>query len=465
MSNGTEAHETSPESCDLLVRNAYVLTMDADRATYPKGAVAIAGRNIVAVGAEEEVTAKYQADRVIDAGGAPVHPGYIDTHYHAANHILVKLLEDSATSSEDAGSWVVERLGNLLGAIGDEEEYASALLVGMDMLLNGFTMYVDPGTTHNPDMVAAPCEALGLRVCVGDPWLLDVDEPHFRIFGRSPPDTKRCLKVLGGQLWRNKDPNALVTGHISIYGMGAQSETLMREAKACADENKVLFTMHQSMCLDDTEADTGRFGRLPYIHWAETGMLSENCLFVHNNVLQEDELEPILDSGMSLGWVPGNTFYFNTRKHSPNRLPELYHKGVNIAFGLDVSKTWTFGHNTLFAYQIAREAEQYLFPDDLLAMQTINGAKAVGLGERIGSLEPGKRADLVIHSQKAPGSYPVYNVERDLTLQSLTRNVETVIVDGRIVVKNGRHTLMDEQVVCDLAQRATERILDRSGMA
>ena len=191
--------------------------------------------------------------------------------------------------------------------------------------------------------------------------------------------------------------------------------------------------------------------------------MGKNCLFVHNNVLAEEELPPIIESGMSLGWVPGNTFYFNTRKTSPNRLAQLYLKGANIAFGLDVSKTWTFGHNSLLAYQIAREEEQYLFPDDLLAIQTINGAKAIGLDHCLGSLEPGKRADVVIRSTDSPGSYPVCNVERDLMLLSLTRTVDTVLVDGRIVVKNGRHTLVDEQVVNELAQKATERILERSG--
>ncbi|HJN40442.1 MAG TPA: amidohydrolase family protein [Chloroflexota bacterium] len=465
MNDGKKDREAGAETCDLLIRNAYIITMDSRRATYPKGAMAIEGRTILSVGPEEEITPRYEPLRVIDAGGAAVHPGYIEVHYHAAVHLLGKLLEDSAASSEDAGSWVVERLGNLFSTIGDEEEYASASLAGLDMVRNGYTLFVDPGTTNNPDMVAAACEGLSLRVLVADPWLMDVDAPEFGIFGKSRPDRKRSLASLGSQLWRNKDPDALVRGHVAIYGMGSQSEELMHAAKACADENDVLFTMHQSMCVDDTQSDARRFGRLPYVHWAETGMLGKNCLFVHNNVIEEEELRPIAESGMSLGWVPGNTFYFNTRKTSPNRLAQLYHQGVNIAFGLDVSKTWTFGHNSLLAYQIAREEEQYLFPEDLLAIQTINGAKAVGLDHCLGSLEPGKRADLVIRSNDSPGSHPVCNVERDLMLLSLTRTVDTVIVDGRVVVKNGSHTLIDEQVVTERAQKATESIMERAGIA
>ncbi len=454
--------ESGVQTCDLLIRNAYVLTMDSNRTKYSTGAVAIDGRTIAAVGPESDIAPRFKPLRVIDAGGAPVHPGYIDLHYHAAIHLLGKLFEDTGASSEEAGRWSAEHLWPLFNAIGDEEEYASSLLAGLDMLRNGFTMYMDPGTTHNPDVLAAACEGLGIRATVAEPWLMDVEGPSVALLDRAPIDTKRCLNLLGSQLWRNKDPDALVRGHVFIYGLGSQSEELMREAKACADENNVRFSMHQSMCVDDADFDLQRFGHPPYVHWAEMGVLDDNCVFAHNNSLRDEEFQIIVDSGMSIVWVPGNSFYYNTRKDFPNRMPELYHKGVNVAFGVDLRKTWTFGHNTLLAYQIGRAEEQYLFPDDLLAIQTINGAKAMGLDDRLGSLEPGKRADVVVRSNDSPGAYPVHNIERDLTLHSLTSTVDTVIVDGRVVVKNGRHTLIDEQVVHELAQKATERILHRA---
>ena len=145
-------------------------------------------------------------------------------------------------------------------------------------------------------------------------------------------------------------------------------------------------------------------------------------------------------------------------------MPGLYHRGVNITFGIDVCKTWTFGQNSLLAYNIAREEEQYLFPDDLLAIQTINGAKALLLGDRLGSLEPGKRADIVIRRNDLPEAVPQHHIERALMLHTLTKNVDTVIVDGRIVVKNGHHTLIDEEFVYQLGQKAADRMLERAGV-
>ncbi|MEE9249275.1 MAG: amidohydrolase family protein [Dehalococcoidia bacterium] len=463
MSDRAESPERGVRKCDLLIRNAYVITMDPKRAKFPKGAVAIYGRDIVAVGPEADVAPRFRPLRIIDANGAPVHPGYIDLHYHISGHLASKLLEDGAASSEGAGAWIASRYQHFFNGLGDEEEYASALLAGLDMLRNGFTMYVEPGTIHNPDVIAEACEGLGIRAWVGDPWLWDVETSGGLRIDRAPIDTKRCLKLLGGQLWRNKDPDALVGAHVAIYGGGSQSEELMRAAKACADDHNVPFNTHQSMSEGDAGFDAERFGCPAYVHWSKIGVLDRKCVFVHSNVLQDDEIQPIIDSGMTIVWVPGNSFYYGMRKRVPNRIPELYHKGLNIGFGLDVSKTWTFGHNTLLAYNIAREEEQYLFPDDLLAIQTINGAKAMMVDDRLGSLEPGKRADLVIRSNDSPWNYPVHHIERDLTLYSLTRSVDTVIVDGRIVVKNGHHVLLDEEVIYQRAQKAAEKLLEGAG--
>ena len=447
--------ETAPERCDLLIRNAYVITMDADNSKHPNGAIAVRGRNIVAVGPDSELTSRFKPLRTLDARSGAVHPGYIDLHYHVSGHLPSKLLEDGVASSAGAGKWIASRYERFFNALGDEEEHASAMLASLDMLRNGFTSFTEPGTVHSTDAVADACNALGIRAWVGDPWLMDVGgEGHLNI-NRAPFDTKRSLSLLGGELKRNVDPDTLVRGHVAIYGSGTQTDELMEAAKACADENDVTFNSHQSM----SDGDSQRDGRPAYIHWAEKGVLDSRCLFIHSNVIREPEMQPVLDSGLTIAWVPGNSFYYGQRRNFPNRIPELYHRGLNVGFGLDVNKTWVFGQNTLLAYNMAREEGQVLYPDDLLKIQTINGARALKADHIIGSLEPGKRADIIIRSLDDPWNYPIYHVERDIALYSLTRNVDTVLVDGRIVIKNGRHTMVDEEVVFQQGQRTAEKLL------
>ena len=450
-------------TCDLLVRNAYILTMDAQRIKYPDGAIAIDGRNIVAVGSNPELAAHYRPRRVIDAAGALVHPGVIDLHYHVTLHMVSKLGGEMKASTDDAGPLVAQQYTGLINAIDDEAEYANSLLAGLDMLYSGVTMLVDPGTTFVPDIAASAIEGLGMRASLADPWIADLNGPQLTHVARASFDRQHSLDRLGTELRRNHDPDALVRAHVAVYGMGYNSDELLLAAKACADENGVMFNMHQSQSVDDTEFDDKRLGRHPFVHFADIGLLDGNCVFVHMNVLREDEIEPIVESDMSIVWSPTNSWYWGTRQYHRNWIPELSRRGNNVAIGTDVGRVSAFGDQLFSAYVIARDQGDYLSPEDLLAMQTINGAKALRLDDRLGSLEVGKRADLVIRTDDLPEAWPRINVERQQLLLARSRSVDTVIVDGRIVVKGGRHTLMDEAVVYERAQQAAERMMAAAG--
>lgn len=305
--------------------------------------------------------------------------------------------------------------------------------------------------------------AVGLRATLADAYLMDNKGPQLSNIARAPVDRERCFAQLGKQLWRNADEDALVRGHVAIYGMGSQTVELMAAAKALAEEKGAPFTMHQSMCLDDAAFDDDRLGRHPMAYWADEGLLGRSCVFVHMNVLRDDEIEPIAASGMSPVWCPGNSFFYATRRTIRNRLPELARRGVNVTFGTDVCKTWTFAHNMLLAYYLAREEDQYLSAMDLLQLQTANGARAMGLEKKIGSLEAGKRADIVIRTNDAPEALPVFDVPRRVALHGLARTVDTVIVDGRVIVKGGHHAWLDEGVVYAKAKESAARLLKRVG--
>src|ERR1043166_5431582 len=153
----------APRDCDLLIRNAYVATVDAERTVYRTGAIAIGGRDIVAVGPERDVVSRFAPRRVIDAGGSMVHPGLIDMHYHSTFHMVGKMIGERDTSKEDPGPWVAQQYTALINAIrGDEEEYANALLACLDMLRNGITSFMDPGSAQEPDAIAKAAEGLGM---------------------------------------------------------------------------------------------------------------------------------------------------------------------------------------------------------------------------------------------------------------------------------------------------------------
>jgi 5-methylthioadenosine/S-adenosylhomocysteine deaminase len=464
MTSEPDADFAKAAECDLLIRNAYVVTVDAAGTKHPAGAIAIAGRDIVAVGPESDIAPRFRPRLVIDAGGALVHPGFIDMHYHATFHMVGKMIAEADTSKEDPGPWVARQYTSLINAMGEDEEYANALLACLDMARNGVTAFMDPGTALAPDAIARAAEGIGIRASVAEPWLMDQRGPQLADIKGAPIGRERAMRLLGSELWRNKDEGSLVRGHVAIFGMGAESEELALAAKSCAEAAGAPFTMHQSQSVDDTAFDDKRFGKHAIVHLFERGILGCNCVFAHMDVLRSDEYAPVVSSGLSVVWSI-NSWYYGTRLHMRNPMPQLHRQGANVTIGLDVSKAGGFGCNQIYTnYLLARDQGDYVSPDDLLRMHTRNGARAMQLDHRIGSIEPGKRADLVIRTNQVPEAIPVHNQERQHLLVAGAKSIDTVIVDGRIVVKSGRSTVIDEGAVYQLADRAAQRMRQRAGL-
>jgi 5-methylthioadenosine/S-adenosylhomocysteine deaminase len=462
--------------CDTLIRNGLVMTMDKERRVFAPGAVAIRDGKIAAVGADEDVARTFDRGRVFDASGSIVHPGFIDCHYHATIHLTRGIVSDepghgaiSITDADD-GAHDEAQIGDYsrwFNALEDEDEYANSLLACVEMLRNGFTCFLEPGTAFEPDCVAAAALESGIRASVTDPYVWDLADslPAASEIKRAPATSKRAEEILGSQLWRNRDPASLVRAHIGLYGSGSASQELTLAAKECADANGVIFTQHQNFEPSSVEAEDTRYGRHALVHLSEIGALGPNCTFVHMNAIRDDELQTVVDSGMSVIWHAGNYQFYSLSTILKNRMPELYRAGVNLSFGVDAAKIWTFGDMGPLAYLSARAAGEFIPANEILAMQTIGAAQAVGMEEQLGSIEVGKQADVVIRRDDLAESQPGVNPISHLLFLSRSQSVDTVIVAGRIVVRGRRLTLIDEEVVYDLGRRSARRVAERAGLA
>ena len=452
----------SSVECDLLIVNACILSMDDQRSIYPSGAVAIAGREIAMVGPEAMVTKSYHAKRMIDAKGGIVHPGLIDSHVHLM-HTARGALPDNTPWKQ--GMLFYTRWRDLLD---EEEDHAGCLLSCIEMIRNGVTCFMEAGTVLFPNAAAAAAEAVGMRGFLADTILWDVgaisSEATIR---RAPIDRDRCLKQLGGQLWRNKDPNALVRGHIALYGDGTASEELMKAGKAKADEAGVIFAQHQSFASSDWEIDTQRFGKSPFLHYAEIDLLGENCTFTHCNVLDHDEMRLIAESRMSIVWCPSSTMVWGNGGTMHGRHLELFRHGVNIALGSDSANScgrfdpsWQACLAVMTAREKTRDGNALAFENGL-EFATLGGAKAVGMERRIGTLQAGRFADIVIHTPSIPEALTGIDPVRSVIFSAGSKSVDTVIVDGRIVLRNGKSTLLDEETIYAKARESTIRMSQR----
>lgn len=174
------------------------------------------------------------------------------------------------------------------------------------MVRNGATCFLKGcGSVLEPDAAAAAIEAVGMRGSLGDPYIWDIGGEWAAPFAkRIPPDLGRALDLLGGQLKRNRDEEALVRGHVAMTGHATASDELELAAKACADEHGAILNQHQSYAASDTSADDELRGQHPLAHFGEIGVLGENCAFAHMNLIRDDEVEPVTASGLWIAWCP-----------------------------------------------------------------------------------------------------------------------------------------------------------------
>jgi cytosine/adenosine deaminase-related metal-dependent hydrolase len=464
----TLGHSIMSEECDLLIRNAHILTMDGNRAVYPEGAIAIAGRDLVAVGSDMDIGSAYRAKRSIDAKGATVHPGLVDGHYHLDLHLTRGVVTDDPAQPAVGRRDKMEGTtlyGRWLNAMDDEAEHASALAPCTEMACCGVTCFMEAGNVFQPEAAAEAIERVGIRALLADSLLWDLDAmPLARETLRAPASIDRCLKVLGGQLKRNADPYALVRGHVAIYGSGSASDELQLTASRCARDNGVVFNQHLGFGPGEIDGEIARLGRHPARHLTDIGALGPHAACVHCNVLDDDAMNALVESGAMIVWHPANYMFYGVSQAAPYRMAALSERNVYMGFGTDVAKTWSFGDGPFIAYLLARDNGDYMAPHRLLEMMTIEGARIVGLSDRLGSLEAGKRADLVIRSANMPPGDPGVDRVLDAVLVSRTRSVTTVICDGQVIVEEGRATKVDMEAVRSLARTTVHRLVERSGI-
>ena len=249
--------------CDLLIRNAYVITVDARRRVFSPGAVAVRGNTLVAVGPERDVVGKMRAARTIDAEGAVLHPGFIDAHNHVVGAGCRGVFANDAddpVSGVNYAAWKAD--------VSSDDEAAAATLTALQLLHAGYTGVVEAGTVFDPTEVAAAVETAGIRTCLAAPYLWDdiTVMQHLgsleseALFTRAPADFERCVAELGSELHRNDDSDGRIHGFVCLYGLGTASDELERRAKTLAREHDVVLHQHEAYEPASSTAQTERLG-------------------------------------------------------------------------------------------------------------------------------------------------------------------------------------------------------------
>ncbi|MEU0688763.1 amidohydrolase family protein [Streptomyces uncialis] len=448
---------------DTLIVNTLVVTMDDSRRVISDGAVAIRDDLIVAVGKTADVTAQWHSDTVIAGERFVVTPGLINTHVHITGEPLTRgFVPDDTPFLENVFEWLTPIHTHYT----EEDEHISAQLASLEMLKSGTTSFLEAGTIRFIDPVVEALTEIGIRARVG-PWAWDlVPEPEVLRLS-----TKQAIARLNDTMDRYA---SVADGRIQawpiIIGHTCCSDELWRAAKGLSVECGTGFSAHMSPAAMDPEGFLAAFGQRPMVHLDEIGVLGSNVTLTHAVHVDDEEVAVLARTGTSVSHCPTTALKVSYGVTQIGRFPEMVAAGVNVAIGTDGNNASNYHDLMRATYLVAglfkdARRDATIFPaEDAFAMATRSGARALQADHEIGSVETGKKADLVLHDTDRPEWRPLHNVANQLVWSADGRGVHTVFVDGRRVVDDYRCTTIDEDDLLRRAQQAGEGIVARSGL-
>ena len=460
---------------DLIVTNAVVVTVDPERRVLHDAAIAVTGDRIVDIGPASDIASRHPAPQVIDARGMVVLPGLVDAHAHAG-HGLIKTM-----ASGDSAKWFDACLIAYTVASTPEFWFAEAQLAALERLRFGVTTGISLlgggdsiMRTDDPDYGDAHCDGVagvGTRSVVA---LGTTRPPHPLTYARWTDGTAESFPVgfdrqlatsldliarRHGSLGRRIN-FALLTPTLRPEHVDTMGEENLAEARrqaqvvsAAAREHGLVFTQ-----------DGHRQGSVLYAH--EMGILGPEALLSHSTGLTEEEIAICAETDTKIAHNPSAIASVFDRCPAT----ELMEAGVTVALGSDATapdrSADMFRHmqQCMHYHRRHHRDPSWLPPGKTLEMCTIDGARALGMDDDIGSIEIGKKADLTLVDMRRPHLYPANMHVSHVVNFANGNDVHTVIADGKVLMRDRQVLSVDQDAVLDAAQRETDLMLDRGGL-
>jgi 5-methylthioadenosine/S-adenosylhomocysteine deaminase len=435
------------EPADLVVRNATVVTVDAQRRVIRDGAVAILGGRIAAVGPAAEIGARYQGRETLDAGGGIVLPGLVNAHTHAPM-VLFRGIADDLKLMDWLQKYIFPAEARNVTA---EFVKAGTRLAALEMIRSGTTTFVD--MYYFEDQVAEAAKEAGLRTVAGQ-TIIGFPAPDNKTVAEALAYTDRFLKRWAG------DP--LVVPAVAPHSAYLVDPDTLRASRALADRYGAPILIHLSESQDEQATVKDRYKKTPTVHLRDLGVLRKGLLGAHGIWLDAGDRAILKEAGAGVAHCPQSNMKISS---GPAPVRDILAEGLPLGLGTDGAAS----NNDLDMFEemlTAALLAKHVTGDPTVApapavleMATRGGARALGMEDRLGSLEPGKRADLIVVDLSAPRLNPLYDAVSHLVYAAKGADVRHVVVEGRIVMRDRRITTLDEAAVLADAERLRGQVV------
>jgi cytosine/adenosine deaminase-related metal-dependent hydrolase len=435
--------------------------MDERRRILRNASIIIENKTITAIDKADKLKGE-AADIVLEGKDKLVTPGFVNSHMHISYAHAVRGIFPDDMPQQKYLSYVFK----LQSAMKPEEEYYTSLLAITELLKNGCTSFLDPGTITNLDEGLKAIEQSGIRAVVGrvvvdlpNPISLNVLTSEEAI-KTTEATIRHYHKKLDGRV------RAWATPHAPEYC----SDKLLLASKTIADKYGVGVTLHTSSSEEAAKNFQKERGKRPIGYMAEKGILDKNVLLAHALSLDDEEIELLKNKQVKVAHCPSAAVRGSGLTRI-GRFPEMMSRGICVSLGNDAANSSYYldmiraMYLVAVLYKDARQDRRIMPPETAIEMATINGAKSIGLDDVTGSIQVGKRADLVVFNTRRPEWRALFNPLNNLVYSTDGRSIETVLVDGKIVVEKGRILGVDEESLYDKLQTIGEDLMQRVGIS
>jgi len=431
---------------DLIITGGTVVTMDAARHIYNDGAVAVRGDSIVAAGSRTGIASRYDAARTIDARGEIVMPGLINGHAHAAMSLFRGLADDVSLND-----WLQKYIfpAEARNVTPDFVTWGTRLGV-LEMLRGGITTYAD--MYYFEDEVARATKAAGMRGVLGE-TIIDFPAPDNKSVPQALAYTEKYI-----QQWQG-DP--LITPAIAPHSIYTCSTKTLQQVAAVAHKYHAPILIHLAEAPFEGEQSRAKYGLSPTAYLENIGVLGPDITAAHCVWVDTGDIKLLASRDVGCVHNPSSNMKLAS---GASPVVDLIAGGVAVGLGTDGAAS----NNDLDMFEemdiaaklqkLVRMDPRALPAEQVVAMATINGARALHMEKQIGSLEAGKKADVILIRADAPHATPMYNVYSQLVYALKASDVDTVIVGGKIVMQHRQMLTLDQPQILAKAREYAKKI-------
>ena len=446
LSSSALAQQRRGERADLIVSGGTVVTMDEGRRVIEDGAVAVRGGRVVAVGRRAEIARRFNAPEVIDAAGKAVIPGLINGHTHVPMVLFRGIADDL-----DLNEWLTKFIFPAEAKNVTEEFVRVGTQLGLaEMIRGGTTTYCD--MYYFEDAIADETARAGVRGLLGE-TVIDFPVPDNKTWAEAMRYTEAFLSK-----WKG---HALVTPAVAPHAPYTVSEEHLREVRAMSERLGAAVVIHVSETRKEVDDISKQKGARPVEYLARIGFLSPRTVAAHTVHIDEGEIGLLKRHGVGSVHNPESNMKLAS---GVAPVPQMLKAGVLLGLGTDGAASnndlsmWEAMDAAAKLHKLSSNDPRVVPAEDALALATIGGARALHMADQIGSLEEGKRADLVVVDLGELHQTPRYNIYSHLVYATKASDVRTVVIEGRVVMRDRRLLTLNEPLIKQKARALRERV-------